>query len=411
MTTGTLLKQVLTATACAVALAGAQPAAAHGHSAHEHGMRAASGGSVNRGSHTYARTAPREAHYTRTMPYARVAPRERQYAAPHYARTAPRVQHYAAPHYARIAPRERHFARTAPFVQRVPIAPRRTVRANTAPFKQFVRVEHRRGAPRFVTNREVVRSPFMRAVYAPRTRAYAAYHPAYLAGRVVSVNREAIVLAPPVGREIIVRDAPVANAAYLFPVGQYVTMPVTYGNDGYSVYTQPAYQGYAYTPPRYCYAPSSTLYAAVLPAVIGAVSGNGNLNASDLAALALSAAAGSYGSNCSNGYQSYPAQVYASPYDNCVYSDTQGDGYCAVTPANAYSYGSAYAPQQLQGLVVAKTGTMLMVLGGNGLNPVFVNAAPALQNGYAFNGPVAVGQVVDAFGYYNGDTFVATALQ
>jgi hypothetical protein len=39
-----------------------------------------------------------------------------------------------------------------------------------------------------------------------------------------------------------------------------------------------------------------------------------------------------------------------------------------------------------------------------------VNEQPAMQNGYAVNGPVAVGQVVDAYGYYSGDTFVATAL-
>jgi hypothetical protein len=54
---------------------------------------------------------------------------------------------------------------------------------------------------------------------------------------------------------------------------------------------------------------------------------------------------------------------------------------------------------------------MLMVLGANGMQPIFVNAAPALQNGYALNGPVAVGQVIDAIGYYNGDQFIATALE
>jgi hypothetical protein len=94
--------------------------------------------------------------------------------------------------------------------------------------------------------------------------------------------------------------------------------------------------------------------------------------------------------------------------------DNDGDGGCVAAPqqtAFAYSPYATYAPQQVQGLVVAKTGTTLMVLGANGTQPIFVNAAPALQNGNAFNGPVAVGQIVDAIGYYNGDTFVATALE
>ena len=51
-----------------------------------------------------------------------------------------------------------------------------------------------------------------------------------------------------------------------------------------------------------------------------------------------------------------------------------------------------------------------MVLGTNGLNPIFVNEAPALQSGYAVNGPVAIGQVIDAYGFWNGNTFLATAL-
>jgi hypothetical protein len=78
--------------------------------------------------------------------------------------------------------------------------------------------------------------------------------------------------------------------------------------------------------------------------------------------------------------------------------------------AAATPYG-AYAPQQVQGLVVAKSGSMLMLLGANGMQPIFVNAAPALDNGFALNGPVAVGQFVDAVGFYNGDTFMATAVE
>lgn len=433
-TTGTLFRQVLTLGACAaMTLGGSQPAAAREHGHHERGARTA----------TYTRQAgparePR-AHYAAPRERSiRMEPRERFVRAEPRVRSAPR--HYAAPRerFVRTEPRvqtaPRHYA--APRERFVRVAPRsRVVHENRAPFVQYVRANRYRYAPRFVSTRQVVRSPLMRAVYYPRTRrsTLVYYHPGYLAGRVVSVNRRVIVLAPPVGREIFVGAAPVANAAYLFPVGQTVTLPVTYANGGYTVYTQPTYYGNTYAPPAYCYGPSSTLYSAVLPAVIGAVSGNGSFNTSDLAALALSAAASSYGSDsCSTTYdqsaydqppyyqqanqvvyQGVPVQnyAYATPYDNCVYSDNYGDGYCAGTQVNPYAYNSIYAPQQVQGLVVAKTGTMLMVLGGNGLKPVFVNAAPALENGYGLNGPVAIGQVVDAVGYYNGDTFVATALQ
>jgi hypothetical protein len=85
------------------------------------------------------------------------------------------------------------------------------------------------------------------------------------------------------------------------------------------------------------------------------------------------------------------------------------NAYCAA-PQTAGYYGSPYAPQQVQGLVVAKTGSILMVLGANGLKPIIVDAGPAMQGGYAVNGPVAVGQVIDAYGYYTGNTFMATAL-
>jgi hypothetical protein len=282
----------------------------------------------------------------------------------------------------------------------------------------------------------------MRSVIARRTRTVIAYHPAYLAGRVASVSRDRIILDPPVGSPIIVRDFAVANPAGFVPVGSYVTLPVSYANGYYSVYSQPTYNGFAYAPPAYCYGPSSTLYAALLPAVIGALSGNSSsFNTSDLAALALTAGAGS--NSCAAYQPSYATPVayaqpvsysptytvapfaygntypytnaYPTPYDNCVWSNTDNDsdGGCMAPQQTAFTYSpyGAYTPQQVQGLVVAKTGTMLMVLGANGTQPIFVNAAPALQNGYALNGPVAVGQVVDAIGYYNGDQFIATALE
>jgi hypothetical protein len=300
-----------------------------------------------------------------------------------------------------------------------------------------------------VTAREITGSPLMRSVVAARTRSTIAYHPAYLAGRVVSVTRQRIILDPPVGSPVVVRDIAIADPAAYIPVGTYVTLPVSYNNGYYSVYSQPTYNGYAYAPPAYCYGPSSTLYAALIPAVIGALSGNSaGLNSTDLAALALTAASGSsscasypgsYGSPLPYAVPvtygdsvyavpqtyagtSYPVDTYyndsyaayPTPYD-CAWSDddNDGDGGCVAPQQTAFAYSpyAAYTPQQVQGLVIAKTGSMLMVLGANGTQPVFVNAAPALSNGYALNGPVAVGQIVDAIGYYNGDTFIATALE
>jgi hypothetical protein len=63
----------------------------------------------------------------------------------------------------------------------------------------------------------------------------------------------------------------------------------------------------------------------------------------------------------------------------------------------------------VQGVVIGRSGDTLMLLGANG-TPTFVYAAPALQSGYTVNGPIQAGQIVDAYGYYNGSTFVATAL-
>lgn len=59
--------------------------------------------------------------------------------------------------------------------------------------------------------------------------------------------------------------------------------------------------------------------------------------------------------------------------------------------------------------MIARSGDMLMVLTVGG-TPTFVYAAPALQSGYTLNGPVRPGQIVDAYGYYSGNTFIATAL-
>jgi hypothetical protein len=225
---------------------------------------------------------------------------------------------------------------------------------------------------------------------------------------------------------------------------------VTYDN-GYYTYAQPAYSSYdpnydygyapqyqyAYAPPMYCSGNSSSaLYAALLPAVVGMLTGNGSgLNSSDLSSIALQAALG--GNTCMaepTGYdyaapaadaqpvpvtyavtQSQPyftPASYATPYDTCLAGDEDGDEPCA--PASAYSYASyspygAYAPQQVQGIVIGRSGDNLMVLGANG-TPTFVYAAPALQSGYTVNGPIRPGQIIDAYGYYSGGTFIATSL-
>lgn len=283
----------------------------------------------------------------------------------------------------------------------------------------------------------------MRAVFVRRrTQNAIVYHPAYLTGRVVAVRRNVVVLQPPTGREIFVNCAcgsPNYDYVRRYRVNQYVTVPATYTNGGYYVYNPYAYSPYAYNP--YSYNP---YYGTPMPYVTTYYAapyyGGGDERDED-----DSRYNGYYGNYYSGYpqpqpyyYNAYPyANSYSTPYDNCVWTedDNDGDGYCAAQsngyynnyPYNGYGgypyngfggypynngYGAygAYPLQQVQGLVVAKTGSMLMVLGANGLNPIFVNATPAFQSGYAVNGPVAVGQVIDAYGYYNGDMFVATAM-
>jgi hypothetical protein len=255
-----------------------------------------------------------------------------------------------------------------------------------------------------------------------------------------------------------VNAAALPDPVAFLPVNSYVTVPVTYTNGAYDVFVPPGYaynpygygyngydgypynngyaydNGYGYNNYAYPYGTaaycgnsgSSLLYSALLPTVLSAVSGGGvNLNASDLATLALTAVTA--GANaCYQGYNAYNpgyAPVYnAGPVYNAapVYNPypvygANGYGTPYDNSFSGFGYGpnpsfGAYGLQQVQGLVVAKTGSMLMVLGGNGMSPVFVNAAPAFQNGYSVNGPVAVGQVINAYGFYNGDTFVATAI-
>jgi len=281
--------------------------------------------------------------------------------------------------------------------------------------------------------REIVTSPLFRSVQRHRTTV--AYHPAYLTGRIVRVARNEVVLAPATGPRVVVMGYTPPS----YYVNQYVTVPAVYNNGGY----------YAY-PYTNSFVPQLEQLAMSLFGVsVSFVNGYYVPQATSYYGMPY------YGYGYANNayaYNNYPYNNYASnysngvcpagdndgdetgyaycgggatPYDNCVWTtDAYGNSFCAAQNAgyNSYgyngygpqfaSYGNAgmYAPQQIQGLVVAKTGSMLMVLGGNGLSPIFVNDTPALQSGYAMNGPVAVGQVINAYGYYQGNTFVATAL-
>lgn len=335
------------------------------------------------------------------------------------------------------------------------VAPERSMRTtkHAAPFMQYVRSAP--GRREAIVNHAIAASPLIRSVYAYRTRTIpVVYHPRYVAGRVSAVRSNEVILDPPAGAPIVVRDVAVGSAV---PVGSIVTLPVVYVNGNYQYVTAayPAYNtygnlytpqyGYAYAPAVYCNGNSSSaLYAALIPTVIGLLSGNGGgLNSSSLASAALTAAAG--GNDCAtyapatyytpaytapayyapaasyNPVAAYGAPygngTYATPYDNCLYSDDEDGDENGCATSSPYMYNSysnysaygAYTPQQVQGIVVARSGDTLMVLGSAG-TPTFVYAAPAMQSGYTVNGPIEPGQFVDAYGYYNGNTFIATAL-
>jgi hypothetical protein len=401
-----------------------------------------------------------------------------------------RTQHFAAPvrtqHFA--APVRSRQAAPAPFMQRVApqrIAPQR-IEQRQAPFMQYVRNSPR--VQRTIVTQTVVSSPLVRSVYASRTAALpVVYHPRYIAGRVIRVARDEIVVDPVAATmPIVVRDVVVGVPAPAIPVGSVVTLPVIYTNGVYQMYVPQSYTyaydpyaynpygyaqpydyttaypqqyGYSYAPPMYCNGGSSSslMYAALLPALLSVLTGNSSsFNSSDLASVALTAALSGNGGNCYAYNQPYYSQPYYSqpyysqsayyapvsyaepisyavaqavptyytpqyayantPYDNCMWTDEDNDDQdCAVSP-NAYGYNSyatpyayaPYTPQQVQGVVVGQSGNMLMVLGANG-KPTFVYDAPALQSGYT-NGPISNGSIVDAYGYYSGNTFVATAI-
>ncbi len=186
--------------------------------------------------------------------------------------------------------------------------PERGVRVttHTAPFMQIVR-PGRVMRTRVVT-RTVFTSPLIRAVAAGRVRRMPfIYHPRYIAGRIAAIRRNEIIVDPPAGAPVIVRNIYITNRE-MMPVGTVVALPVTYTNGMYQYYQpQPVYapgyysgynpygngysnynpygngyntygySPYGYAPTAYCNGNSSSLlYAALLPTVISALSGGGS---------------------------------------------------------------------------------------------------------------------------------------
>ena len=284
----------------------------------------------------------------------------------------------------------------------------------------------------------------------------------YLSGKVVKVDNDAVVLENPLGQTFVVRGWHGRHNKHW--ADRVLSMPVVYQNGAYYVYqpslvevapaaytssVYPAGYGYvapySYAPsygyaPAYGYAPdyaASSALSNVLSSVLGGSQSSltNSLLTNYLASYLVSSIGGS-GSNYAPAYNAgyaapigyvspdtsyaYPA-TYSSPlaYNypmTCVYNDPYGgssyDPSCApVATQTYYTSPTAYAPSQVQGVVVSSSGSSLMVLGANGLKPIIVNDAPALESGYAINGQPQVGRLISAYGFYQGNTFVATALQ
>ena len=262
---------------------------------------------------------------------------------------------------------------------------------------------------------------------------------AFVAGKVVDEDDDDLFLENPAGQMVVVRGWHGRHRHWHW-MDRDLTVPVVFQNGAFFAAGMPvvpattvtsfivpandlvipsaSYPVYAYTPDSTNYAVASTL-STLLSNALGSRSNSlaNSLLTNYLASYALSSLSGS------PAVQTFaePATVvspltYAYP-TTCIYNDPNTgssfyDPSCApVTTTTYYTSATAFAPAQVQGVVVGRTGSTLMVLGSNGLNPVLVNDAPALQNGLAFTGQPAVGRLVTAYGFYDGNTFVATALQ
>ncbi|HEX5273926.1 MAG TPA: hypothetical protein VFW34_01465 [Candidatus Rubrimentiphilum sp.] len=279
----------------------------------------------------------------------------------------------------------------------------------------------------------------------------------FVAGRVVRTNGDDVFIENPVGQVIEVRGWH-GRHRHLGWAKQMMTIPVVFQNGAYyavapsvvpvayGTYVYPQVVNYGYAPdygyvtdngyaPVYSYGQNTAndaLASTLAGVVTGLLSGS---NGSSLTHSLLTNYLTSYALSSLGGNTTGFAPVYAPSYVapaafapiaspltytypmTCVYHDPyDGSSYydpsCAPAAATTYyTSASAYAPAQVQGVVVGTSGSTLMVLGSNGMKPVLVNDAAALSNGLAFSGQPAAGRLVTAYGFYDGNTFVATALQ
>lgn len=267
----------------------------------------------------------------------------------------------------------------------------------------------------------------------------------FVAGRVVGADDDDVFVENPLGQTIVVRGWHGKHKHWHWG-NQIVTIPVVVRNGVFyafapgavpvatTAYVYPSALNYGYAP-VYSYSQDYANYAAAntLTNVVSSLlngSGGSSLTHSLLTNYLTSYALSSMAGNTA-AYAPVYANTYAVPVSyapasspltytypmTCVYNDPyNGSSYydpsCApVATTTYYTAASAYAPAQVQGVVVGTSGSTLMVLGANGLKPVLVNDAPALANGLALSGQPAVGRLVTAYGFYDGNTFVATALQ
>lgn len=263
---------------------------------------------------------------------------------------------------------------------------------------------------------------------------------AYLAGTVIGRNRNYIVLRPSVGGEIPVRFVNSRDADVNFAEGQFVALPVRYSHgsycyarryhsrkdaENYSYYNSGSYMnGLTVLSPRYWndgeaddmyrsyYAQNTMYYDDGDPDDI-----NGNY--------------AGYGYN-SHGYYDPNYDPYYNNADYSTYDPNYDNaGYSAYDPYYSNANYSAYNPyyndpnystnnpyygnymgnnalQTIEGIIIARTGSNLVVLTPN-FTPMIVDAGAAMDYGNT-NGPLVAGRWITAYGYSANNTFVATFL-
>ncbi len=338
----------------------------------------------------------------------------------------------------------------------------RPARVENVPQQRFEnraqRFENRpeRFVQRARTNNEN-QAPFADVVRPRATRFRSDRSEQFVAGRVVRTDADNVFVETPIGQTVVVRGWHGHRKHWNWG-SQMVTIPVVYQNGAYyayqtnivpaafTSYVYPAVANYGYAPdygsvtgygytPVYSnsqdyanYAMASTL-TSVVSSLLNGSNGSSlthSLLTNYLTSYALSSLAGNTPAFTSVYPTGYAVPASYAPINSpltynypmtCVSSDPYNGGSyydpsCAPAATTTYyTSASAYAPAQVQGVVVGASGSTLMVLGANGLKPVMVNDAPALSNGLAYSGQPAVGRLVTAYGFYDGNSFVATSLQ